>query len=298
MTDTTTSALMAGAAAASPAAPAAAPAATPAVATVDTTQAQAAANGQQLNPAAVPWLGEGVDPEMVGYVQNKGWKSPAEMAEGYRNLEKLRGVPAERLLTLPAADADEATKAAFYERLGRPKEASGYDFKLGEDANYDGAVKQVLHKAGLSTEQAKAVIAGYDGIVQGITKAQQEAQIARVQTEHQQLMAEWGQAAQQNLAMAQHGRDLLGLSNEDVDAIGAALGHKRTMQLLHGITARSGEADFVVGKTAGGKGAMTPGQAQAQINAWRKDKDWSAKYLAGDATVRAEFKRVAAFLEG
>src|SRR5690242_20907106 len=49
--------------------------------------------------------------------------------ESYQNLEKMRGVPAERLLTLPDDKSDEATRNAFYEKLGRPKEAAGYEFE-------------------------------------------------------------------------------------------------------------------------------------------------------------------------
>jgi hypothetical protein len=37
------------------------------------------------------WLGETPDPELKGYVENKGWKDPVELLNGYRNLEKLVG---------------------------------------------------------------------------------------------------------------------------------------------------------------------------------------------------------------
>jgi hypothetical protein len=31
------------------------------------------------------------DTELREFIQNKGWNDPAEMAQGYRNLEKLVG---------------------------------------------------------------------------------------------------------------------------------------------------------------------------------------------------------------
>src|SRR6185312_841401 len=122
-------------------------AATPAAAaTAAVNDGVAAAQGTA--PAAgnpIPWL-EGATPEQVGYIQNKGWTDPKQVLEGYQNLEKMRGVPADRLLTLPATDADDATKAAFYEKLGRPKEAAGYDFSLGDkDNGWGDTLKQSFH---------------------------------------------------------------------------------------------------------------------------------------------------------
>lgn len=264
-------------------------------------QIQAAADAAQGKVAAgetIAWLPDAA-PELVGYVKNKGWTDPKQVLEGYQNLEKLRGVPAERLLTLPAADADEAAKGAFYEKLGRPKDVSGYEFKLGEADNaFDSGLKQSFFKHGVTAEQAKGVIADYAAIADAQTKAQQQAAAEKTNAEHLELMREWGAAANQNLGLANKGRELLGWSNEQVDVVGAALGHKATLKMLADIAGRSGEARLVVDGSSQGYGnVMTPGQAKAKLAELQADPGFRAKILSGDAAALAERRRLIAFQE-
>lgn len=272
-------------------------------AATDTTAAQivAAADAAQGKVAAgetIAWLPDAA-PELVGYVKNKGWTDPKQVLEGYQNLEKLRGVPAERLLTLPAADADEAAKGAFYEKLGRPKDVSGYEFKLGEADNaFDSGLKQSFFKHGVTAEQAKGVIADYAAIAEAQTKAQQQAAAEKTNAEHLELMREWGAAANQKLAQANKGLELLGISRDEVDTLGQALGHKRTLTLLADIAGRSGEAQLVTDGTAQGYGnVMTPGQAKAKLAELQADPGFRAKILSGDAAALAERRRLIAFQE-
>jgi hypothetical protein len=51
-------------------------------------QPQAGLKGPEAPP---PWLDGVQDTELREFIQNKGWNDPAEMAQGYRNLEKLVG---------------------------------------------------------------------------------------------------------------------------------------------------------------------------------------------------------------
>ena len=267
--------------------------------TVAQVQAAAdAAQGKVAPGASIAWLPD-ASPELVGYVQNKGWTDPKQVLEGYQNLEKLRGVPAERLLTLPAADADEAAKGAFYEKLGRPKDVSGYEFKLGEqDSAYDAGLKDSFFKHGITAEQAKGVIADYAAIAQAQTQAAADAQAQKVNAEHLELMREWGAAANQNLDLANKGLELLGISKDEVDTLGQALGHKRTLTLLADIAKRSGEASLVTDGGAQGYGnVMTPGQAKAKLAELNADAGFRQKILSGDRTAIEERRRLIAFME-
>lgn len=248
-------------------------------------------------PEGVSWLGENADPELVGYVQNKGWKQPADVLEGYRNLEKMRGVPAERLLTLPANDADEATRAQFYEKLGRPKEPAGYEFDLGENNPFDGPLREAFHKHGVSKEQAEGVLKDYLAAEQAHMTRQQEEHALNVQTEHKALLKEWGQAAEQNLDTVRQAQKALGWDNDTLDKVAGALGHRKTMEMLHSIGMRKGEADFVVGNGGGGNQMLTPGQARAKIAELRNDKGWADRYLKGDSKARAELQALTKFLD-
>lgn len=70
------------------------------------------------------WYGS-VDADTESYIKNKGWKGPGDLLKSYTNLERLRGVGADKLLKLPDFNnADEAN--AFYERIGVPKAPTDY----------------------------------------------------------------------------------------------------------------------------------------------------------------------------
>jgi hypothetical protein len=287
MTDSTSALLEGGAAPAAPAAP-------PAGDVPANVQAQVDA-GKPPVAGTVPWLGE-VDADTLGYVQNKGWTDPKALLEGYRSLEKMRGVPAERLLTLPAADADQAARDAFYDKLGRPKTAADYDFKLG-DETLTGQLKTIMHKHGLTAEQARGVTADFGAFDQGVTEAKTKAVQEQVAADHTKIMAEWGAAADHNLQAAKKGREILGWKPEIVDAISGVLGHYNTVKLLHSIAERSGEAGFVADTSPGAHNAkMTPEQARNAYEQLRADPAWVKRYASGDVAAANEKRRLDAFM--
>jgi len=265
-----------------------------------TTQVQTAVDNATGKGTAstIPWLPD-APAELVGYVQNKGWTDPKQVLEGYQNLEKLRGVPAERLLTLPAADADDAAKSAFYEKLGRPKDVAGYEFKLGEADNaYDAGLKQSFFKHGVTADQAKGIIADYAAIADAQTKAQEQAHAEKVNADHLDLMREWGAAAKQNLELANKGAELLGLAPEVIDAIAREVGHKTLVKTLHDIATRAGESPLVTDGDRGGAGnVMTPAQAKAKLIELQGSADFRAKIFAGDKAALEERRRLIQFAE-
>lgn len=81
----------------------------------------------------MPWT-DGLTPEEIGHAQNKGWATLEGDAaiktvyQSYRGLEKLRGVPSERVLTLPENLNDEAAVKPLFHKLGVPETADKYDF--------------------------------------------------------------------------------------------------------------------------------------------------------------------------
>jgi hypothetical protein len=86
---------------------------------------QAAASEQSAS-----WL-DALDADGKNYVSKKGFKEPKDVLQSYINLEKLHGVPQDRLLKLPETlEGDDA--APLWEKLGKPKEASEYTFELHE----------------------------------------------------------------------------------------------------------------------------------------------------------------------
>lgn len=240
----------------------------------------------------VAWLGEGVAPELSGYVKNKGWTDPRQVVEGYMNLEKLRGVPAERLLTLPGDDKPESW-APIFDKLGRPKDAAGYKLPVpqGDDGKFAGMASQWFHKAGLSAKQATEVATAWNEHQVSIAKAQQEERAAQMEREVGELKTAWGGAFDQKREAARRGAATFGV---DATKLEEAMGTKATMELLARIGEALGEHKTVGTDTLGGPlgGALAPDQAIAEIARLRGDAEWVKKYFAGDVEARARMERL------
>lgn len=246
----------------------------------------------------ISWL-DGADETTVGYVQNKGWEKPAQVLDSYRNLEKLLGADkAGNAVVLPKPDAPQAEVDAFYNRLGRPSDPTGYKMSVpeGGDPTFANEASAKMHELGLSQKQGEALAQWWN------EKASTTQTMLQQQTDHAYqaddlaLKANWGAAFQQNLSAAQQAARGLGLDAPTIDKLQAAMGHKGTMEFLHKIGSKMGESDFVTGaKTERFGSAMTPGQAKAEITTKMADKNFTARYLSKDAEAVAEMKRLHEF---
>jgi hypothetical protein len=98
------------------------------------------------------WLGGVQDAELREFIQNKGWNDPAEMAQGYRNLEKLVGG---EKLPLPKGDTDSEGWDRVSKALGRPAKPEDYQLPDLESA-------AAYHKLGLTARQATGLSAWQD----------------------------------------------------------------------------------------------------------------------------------------
>lgn len=168
-------------------------------------------DGQATAPEAVQgqaektsvWYDTAPD-EMKGYIQNKAWDDPIKVVEAYQNLEKLRGVPEDRLLKLPK---DGEPMDAIWNKLGRPETPDKYEIKLPEDVgqldeNRVRAMKEVAHKLGITQKQLQG-LAEIDA--QYMTKAVQEynTQLQQKQEiEYNNLVKEWGSNASEREELA------------------------------------------------------------------------------------------------
>jgi len=271
-----------------------------------TESVQTVAAGSQVAspPASAPaasaadasWLGQ-ADELTTGYVQNKGWKTGADAVQSYQNLEKLLGADkAGNAVILPKAESTQAERDAFYNRLGRPVDATGYKLDIPEGGNKDFATAAAakFHELGLTQTQGEALAKWNNEqmatMQTGLTAQKQQA----FEADQLALKNEWGAAFTQNLAHAQAAMRGLGLDAPTVDALSATLGHKATMELLQKIGSKSMESDFVSGK-GGGEAALTPGQAKDQIKAKMNDKTFVTRYLNKEADAVKEMARLHQF---
>lgn len=283
-----------GAAPAAPTSTGAALAAAPVTPAAPTGQQVSAPPAAPAAPAAPGWL-DGADEMTVGYVQNKGWTDPKQVLDGYRNLEKLLGADkANNAVIIPKDGADPKEWAAVFDRLGRPTGPDGYkvDLPPGGDKTMHEASLAKFHELGLTKSQGEELLNWFNtGVVQANQAAEAEKQ-ATFQQEDVALKTEWGQAYTQNLAQAQLAARGLGLDAQTIDKLSDALGHKATMSLLQKVGAGMREDSLVTGDNVGFGSAMTPGQAKAQIQSLMGDRDFTQKYLSGDASARAKMAQL------
>lgn len=241
-------------------------------------------------PAAnAAWYDTISDADLKGYVQNKGWSDPVELANGYRNLEKLLGG---EKLPLPKGADDADGWSRVYDALGRPKAASDYKIAApeGADPAFAQAAAGKFHELGLSTKQAAALTEWWNTQSASMMQAQQQQSAQQSEQQLTQLKGEWGQAFDENVEMGRRAARQFGLDAAKLDKLESALGTGEMLKLMASVGRGLGEDKFVSGQTPGF--GMTPEAARQRINALQADPDWRGKYLTGNADARAEMQKL------
>lgn len=251
------------------------------------------AQGAAPAPAAAPagaWYDGIEDGDLKGYVQNKGWKDPVELANGYRNLEKLLGG---EKIPMPKGADDKEGWARVYDSLGRPKSADDYGLQLPEGGNGDflKAAAGKFHELGLSKQQAAELANWYNEQATGQMGAAQQAQAAKVEQDMQALKGEWGQAWEENVELGRRAARQFGLDQGKLEALENAFGTAEMLKFMSRIGRGLTEHTFESGRSTNSFG-LTPDAARQRIAALREDRDFTSKYLAGNADAQGEMKRL------
>jgi hypothetical protein len=143
------------------------------------------------------WKGLVTDPDNLAYVKTKNWQSPEDTVKSYRELEVENS---KSKLKLPTKESKPEEVDAFYEALGKPKEAKGYEFKIAdsvpehfpyEEATAEG-FKEIAHKARLLPDQAQIL---HDWYVDNTVKAfdgSLKTAATRIEAAHTAIVKEFG----------------------------------------------------------------------------------------------------------
>lgn len=219
----------------------------------------------------------GLPDGLRAYAETKGWKGPDAVVESYKNLEKLRGVPAERLVSLPEDPSDPDAMAPVYAKLGRPDTPESYTNALGESMADDfwKEAAGAAHKAGLGDRQFQAMQSWFAEASQKIAEQRQK--------EVDGAFQDWRAANPQ----AEEGvKRLLTAVGVDEDRMTQLLeGDKATLfDTLGRIAARTQEQEVVQGE---GAGMMSPAAAQQKISELFGDKAFMERYTSRDQKVRS-----------
>ncbi len=148
-------------------------------------------NGATVDPFS------GLDTGSREWVGKSGAKDVATLVKNAIHAESLIGKSVQ-VPDFATAKPEELNK--FFDRLGRPEKADGYEFKLPEGVPegmpYDGEFakefKTAAHAAGLTPKQATAAHDFYVAKQATAFKAQHEAVAAKMNTATETLEKQWG----------------------------------------------------------------------------------------------------------
>jgi len=236
-------------------------------------------------PAVSDWVAS-LNDESKALVAKKQFENVDAILKSYAHMESAFGVPKERLLKLPENLEDPKSMEEVYAKLGRPAKAE--DYKLGEKLNpeFNKWAQGTFHELGLSAKQAAALADKYAEFAKTSADTSLNAQKLAIETEVADLKKKWGGAYDQHLNAAKAAIREFGVEDAAIDALENAFGYTKVMELFQKIGASTGESKFVNGSQSRETGHLTPEVAIAEINTLRGDPEFTAKYLAGEATAK------------
>lgn len=256
-------------------------------------------------PTPTAWHA-GIDAEFIGHAQNKGWKldDPKEAfvaaTKQARELEKHFGVPADRLVKLPAADAKPEDVRAFHQRLGAPADAKDYDFSTVKDLAppIADALRAAAFDRGLSKDAALTVAQSVVKALDGLNATQSAEATAKIDEQRTKLKESWGTSFEYNKLKAMDGARRLGMDPETVASFENLIGYAGIMETLRKIGVGTSEDTFVDrGITTNGQVTTKEG-AVARKQELMADVAWRDRYLKGGAAEKREMTALNMMITG
>jgi len=153
-----------------------------------------------------------------------------ELVRGFDNAQQLIGRPSENLYEITADMKPEAQRAIL-EKLGLPKDVSGYKLEAPKDAGdifkMDHPNMQALtaeaHKLGVTPTQLQGLLNTFGGQVAAGQKEHLSSIAAKHAGEVEALRGEWGETFDANVAKANLAITKLGGNEEGVKALREAI---------------------------------------------------------------------------
>lgn len=154
--------------------------------------------GDQGSKAAAAEPFAGLETGARDWVGTKGYKTVADVVTAAQNAESLIG----RSVQIPDDKSKPEDRERFFNRLGRPEKADGYELKLPDgvpkdmpyDADFATTFKADAHKLGLTQAQAAGVHDLYVGSYAKAFRAAADAMVADATAATAALEKEFGGA--------------------------------------------------------------------------------------------------------
>jgi hypothetical protein len=185
----------------------------------------------------------------------------------------------------PAEGAPEEEVNAFYDKLGRPPEPDGYEWKPPEGMEVDKEIfterTKELHAAGLTQEQHSKVMDVYAAEVQRMNEAFQNEQAQIAQSTEANLRKEMGNDYDANMALIKNAVDKYGMREQLMES--GMINNEGFLRMVHDMVMNTSEG------STGGQGGRNTGTIDDRIAAIKSSDDWSSP---DKATRQAAAKRV------
>lgn len=243
------------------------------------------AGGAPAAGSDTPWQ-DGLPDELKTNPLFRAYKTPEDAMKAHLNLYKQRGVPAERLLTIPEKTPDQAPDdwAPIHKALGVPDDPKDYQIQLAPEAAADGpelegVLRELGAKAKLTPQAMGVVIETLNDLGKKAAEAETAAKAAETTATTDALKKEWGAAFEPNKRA---------IGKLIVDAMGGTLDQAAQADLENALASNltlSKVLGYAVSKMAepetpeGGRAAdvggkpMTPGAATAGLSSFYADKE-------------------------
>jgi len=242
------------------------------------------------------WTARFSDEVDRGFVQNKAWKNETEMLRSYRELEKFRGAPPERLLKLPEKE-DDPEWNGVWNRLGKPEKADDYKIEVG-DPEYAAHLKNVMFENNMTKAQAEKFIARDNEYRAARAEKEEKAWAAQSEADVLALKDQWGAGFDAQTEMGRRFAKTVGITKEQLGALEGALGTKGLLEFMAKAGSMLAEADVPAGASSSGSMGMTPTMAKAKIEELKGDPEWVARYMGGGVKEQNEMQRLIRFSNG
>jgi hypothetical protein len=239
------------------------------------------------------WISKITKPELKGLAESRKWENPEMLLESFHNLEKLRGIPQDRIMAVPDS-TDQAALDQVYNRLGRPDKPELYGLpKDAEGSDTNKWMAETMHKLGLSAQQAKALFEANKARTDGLQQKATERINGEVANQLAALKTEWGAAFEANEQLAASTLARFGLDAKAIAPLKESVGGVNLMKFLVAVGKGMGEGSFIEGGGIRNPNApMTPAEAKNTIKERMKDRGFTERLVAKDAATVAEWERL------
>ena len=234
-------------------------------------------------PAAAPTslLDSIQDADLRSYAEGKGFdKAGFEgVVKSYSHLEKL-AKNHETTVVIPGLEATPEQRSEFYNRLGRPKEANAYSFKLDEGADTGrlDAMRSKAHELGITDAQFSGLATAdmeYLGAMQQNVADDQAISRADAET---QLKKEWGAAYEMKSKAIEEAASKLGLDTNVLAGLSEVLGPFEAMRFVDGLNTKIGDHRMENGESVA-TNHKTPEQARVALGELSMNKEFTEAWL-------------------